>query len=78
MSVPVPMEIHKQQQAGEFNDIKTIADVEKLAREDWPRYLQWDLAQKKIAAVAQEMNAAQQRQTTHGSVPLVKVRTRLC
>ena len=49
-------------QAGEFADIKTIADVERLAREDWPRYLQWDVAQKKIAAVAQEMLGAQQRQ----------------
>src|SRR5205085_718859 len=51
-----------QQQAGEFSDIKTIADVEKLAREDWPRYLQWDLAQKRIAAAQQQMIAAQQRQ----------------
>jgi hypothetical protein len=49
-------------QASEFADIRTIADVEKLAREDWPRYLQWDLAQKKIAAAAQELQAAQQRQ----------------
>ena len=30
--------------------------------EDWPRYLQWDVAQKKIAAVTQEMLQAQQRQ----------------
>src|SRR5438309_538634 len=49
-------------QAGEFADVKTIADVERLAREDWPRYLQWDVAQKKIAAVTQEMLQAQQRQ----------------
>jgi hypothetical protein len=52
----------QQQQAGEFADIRTIADVERLAREDYPRYLQWDLAQKKIAAVQQEAMAAQQRQ----------------
>ena len=63
-ALPQLLDTLQQQQAGEFNDIKTIADVEKLAREDWPRYLQWDLAQKKIAAVAQEMNAAQQRQTS--------------
>jgi hypothetical protein len=50
------------QQAGEFADVKTMADVERLAREDWPRYLQWDVAQKKIAAVTQEMLSAQQRQ----------------
>jgi hypothetical protein len=51
-----------QQQASEFGDIKTLADVEKLAREDWPRYLQWDLAQKRVAAVQQQMLAARERQ----------------
>jgi hypothetical protein len=51
----------QQQAAGEFADIRTVADVERLAREDWPRYLQWDLAQKKLAAVQQEMASAQQR-----------------
>lgn len=50
-------------QAGEFSDVKTIADVERLAREDWPRYLQWDVSQKKLAAVQQEMANAQQRQS---------------
>src|SRR5262249_45285460 len=50
------------QQAGEFADIKTVADIERLAREDTPRYLQWDLNQKKIAGLAQEIAAAQQRQ----------------
>lgn len=50
------------QQAGEFSDVKTIADVERLAKEDWPRYLQWDVSQKKLAAVQQEMLGAQQRQ----------------
>ena len=34
------------------------------AREDWPRYLQWDLAQKKMAATMQEMLAAHHRQAT--------------
>ncbi len=61
-ALPQLLETLQQSQAGEFADIKTIADVEKLAREDWPRYLQWDLAQKKIAAVHQEMVAAEQRQ----------------
>src|SRR5215472_13221916 len=51
-----------QQQAGEFADIKSMADVERLAREDWPRYLLWDLQQKKVAEVSQHMLAAQHRQ----------------
>jgi hypothetical protein len=49
------------QQASDFSDIKSMADVEKLAREDWARYLQWDVAQKKLGAVRQEMLSAQHR-----------------
>jgi hypothetical protein len=52
----------QSQQAGEFADIKSMADVERLAREDWPRYLLWDLQQKKIAEVGQQMLTAQHRQ----------------
>jgi hypothetical protein len=51
-----------QQQAGEFADVKSITDVERLAREDWPRYVMWDAQQKRIAAIAQEVQATQQRQ----------------
>jgi hypothetical protein len=61
-ALPQLLQTLQSSQAGEFSDIRTIADVEKLAREDWPRYLQWDVAQKKIAAVAQEMQASQWRQ----------------
>jgi hypothetical protein len=61
-ALPQLMQILQAQAQGEFADIKTIADVEKLAREDWPRYLQWDLAQKKVAAVNQQMAEATQRQ----------------
>jgi hypothetical protein len=66
----------QQQQAGEFADIKTITDVEKLAREDWPRYLQWDVAQKKIAAVQQEMLSAQQRQVQEKQQKFAEFATR--
>jgi hypothetical protein len=52
-----------QQQAGEFSDIKSVSDIERLAREDWPRYVVWDAQQKKIAAVQQQANAALARQT---------------
>src|SRR5512139_2205613 len=53
----------QEQQQGEFADIKTMADVEKLAREDWPRYALWDAQQKKVAAVTQELKASQERQS---------------
>jgi hypothetical protein len=61
-ALPQLLQTLQAQQAGEFADVRTVADVERLAREDWPRYLQWDLAQKKLAAVQQEIVAGQQRQ----------------
>jgi hypothetical protein len=56
------MELQGQQQ-GDFADITGIADLERLAREDWPRYVLWDAQQKKIAAIQQQVAAAQARQT---------------
>lgn len=61
-ALPTLLATLQQATAGEFSDIKTMADVERLAREDWPRYALWDAQQKKIGAVQQEMTAAQQRQ----------------
>jgi hypothetical protein len=55
------MDLASQHQ-GEFVDIKGIADIERLAREDWPRYVLWDAQQKKIAAIQQQVVAAQARQ----------------
>jgi hypothetical protein len=51
-----------QHQAAEFSDIKSITDVERLAREDWPRYVLWDAHQKRIASAQQELAGAAQRQ----------------
>ena len=51
-----------QEQAGEFADIQSLADIERVAREDWPRYVRWDAQQKKIAAVQSQVNAAVARQ----------------
>jgi hypothetical protein len=61
-TLPTLLQALQQQRAGEFADIKSIADIERLAREDWPRYVVWDAQQKNIAAVAQEVQASQQRQ----------------
>jgi hypothetical protein len=62
-ALPQLLVMLQQQQAGEFADIKTLADVERMAREDWPRYALWDVQQKKIADVARQLAMAQQRQT---------------
>jgi hypothetical protein len=62
-ALPQLLQHLQAQQAGAFADVRTIEDVERLAREDLPRYLQWDLSRRKIAVAAQEVLAAQQRQT---------------
>lgn len=61
-ALPLLLQTLQETQQGEFSDIKTMADVTKLANEDWPRYAKWDAAQKQIAAVSQEVRAAQDRQ----------------
>ncbi len=48
--------------AGEFSDIQTQADVEKLANEDWPRFARWQAHQMKVTAVQNEAKVAQDRQ----------------
>lgn len=63
-ALPALLQTLQDQQAGEFSDIRTMADVERLAREDWPRYALWDAQQKKVAAVTQEVNAAKERQVS--------------
>ena len=61
-ALPQLLVVLQQQQAGEFADIKTLADVERMAREDWPRYALWDVQQKKITEVARQLTEVQQRQ----------------
>ena len=46
----------------EFADIKTQADVTRLARDDWPRYCQYDARQKEIQQLSALHQEAQQRQ----------------
>ena len=53
--------------SGEFSDIKSIDDVQRMAAEDWPRYIKWDAQQKRIAAVQQEMLTSQQRAQTEAA-----------
>ncbi len=61
-ALPVLLQTLQAQQQGEFGDIQSMDDVTRLARDDWPRYIQWDAQQKKMAAVYQEMQNSQQRQ----------------
>ena len=49
------------EQSAQFADIKTFADVERLASEDPARYLKWDAHQRKAQAVQQQIRAIQER-----------------
>jgi hypothetical protein len=46
----------------EFADIKTIDDVTRLARDDWPRYVQWDANEKRKQGLQQQYQQVQQQQ----------------
>jgi hypothetical protein len=61
-ALPILMQNLQSAMAGEFSDIQTMADVQKLANDDFPRYVRWDAQQKQLAAVQQEIQAAQSRQ----------------
>ncbi len=61
-ALPALLQTMFQQQAGEFGDIKTHADLQRLAAEDPARYLRYDAQQKQIAAVAEEVKATNLRQ----------------
>lgn len=61
-ALPIQMQMLQAQMAGEFADIKTLDDAQRIAAEDPLRYLQWDAAQKRIQAVQQEVVGAQKRQ----------------
>jgi len=63
-ALPILLQNLQTAMAGEFSDIKTMADVQRMATEDWPRYIRWDAQQKQIAAVHQELQGAEQRRET--------------
>ena len=63
-ALPELLRTFEHEQAGEFADLKTIADIERMAREDVPRYLRWDLHQKRVAALTQQLLAADERKAT--------------
>jgi hypothetical protein len=60
-ALPSLIAMLSEQQAGEFGDIKTWDDVQKLADEDLPRYLRWEVHQKRMTALQAEMQNASAR-----------------
>jgi hypothetical protein len=61
-ALPSVLATLQQNHAGDFSDIKTIVDLERLAREDWPRYVLFDAQQKRIASAERELHSAKERQ----------------
>ncbi len=61
-ALPALEQAIKAAQSGEFSDIKSQDDVEKLANEDWPRFARWQAHQMKMGAIQNEARAAQERQ----------------
>ena len=61
-ALPTLMQLLQAQTAGEFSDIKTLEDAQKLAAEDPLRYIQWDAAQKRIQSLQNNVIEAQNRQ----------------
>lgn len=66
-ALPALMSMLAEQQAGEFADVKTWDDVQKMADEDLPRYLRWEVHQKRMTAVQTELQAANARQAQEQS-----------
>lgn len=63
----LPMLLQTFQSSAEFADIQSQADVDRLAAEDWPRWVQFQNHREKIKAIHQELQTAQQRQQSEWS-----------
>lgn len=55
------MEVLEREQLRDFADIKTFADIEKMAAEDPFRKMQWDVHQQRMQLVAHEAQQAEGR-----------------
>ena len=63
-ALPQLVQALRSVQAGQFSDIKTQEDVNKLAAEDWPRFAKWQAHMMQVASLEQEAKQAQERQHT--------------
>ena len=59
--LPTLMQMLQDVNAAQFSDIKSMADVERMALEDPFRKIQWDTHQQKLQAIAYEKSQADQR-----------------
>ncbi len=59
--LPALLQQYQEQQQGQFADIRTQADVDNMARNDWQRFAMWQAHQMKVQNVQQQMQANYQR-----------------
>ena len=59
--LPVLMQQLQQQQMGEFADIKTQADIDNLARNDWQRFAMFQAHQMKMQNLNQQIQQSYQQ-----------------
>lgn len=62
-TLPQLLQAIRDAQSGEFADIKSQADIDKLASEDWPRFAKYQAHLMKVANLEHEVKQAQERQT---------------
>ena len=70
-ALPTVLQLIRAQHADEFADIKSQADVERMAKEDMPRYVKWSESQRQIGRAIDEVKAAQESalREAHVQVP---------
>lgn len=66
-ALPQLMQALQHQMAGDFSDVKTWADIERMATDDPVRYNRWNAQQQKLAAIQTETQAAEQRKAQEQS-----------
>ena len=63
-AIPQLLQAVKEAQSGQFADIKSQADIDKMALEDWPRFAQYQAHLMKIGNLENEARQAQERQAS--------------
>lgn len=75
-ALPDALTALRAQQAADFPDVRSLADVERLARADWPRYMLFDAQQKRIAQAERELVVVGERQKEERSQRLAALMSR--
>jgi len=70
-ALPTLLQTLQSAHGHDFADLKSMDDVRKLSLTNPPRYAQWDAQQRQLAAVQNELAAAQQQQANESKLRLM-------